>query len=138
MELMGDILRVERQRRSMELEQVAAATKIGVRFLQAIEANRFELLPGGLFTRSFLRQYARALELDEGNVIAAFKEQFEAKEDALPLPLPMTTRTRDPLDAFVRLAGARRLGLRRSVWILARGTAKLATAHSRNVPPGAA
>src|SRR5580698_1694259 len=88
MELMGDILRVERQRRSVQLEQVAAETKIGIQFLKAMEENRFEQLPGGLFTRSFLRQYARALELDEANVIAAFKEQFEDQTQALPIPLP--------------------------------------------------
>jgi len=97
MELMGDILRVERQRRSLELEQVAAATKIAVHFLQAMEANRFELLPGGLLTRSFLRQYARVLDLDEGNVIAAFKEQFPDGEELLPLPRPLTTRAGIPL-----------------------------------------
>jgi Helix-turn-helix domain/Domain of unknown function (DUF4115) len=97
MELMGDVLRVERQRRSLELEQVSAATKIGVHFLQAIEANRFELLPGGLLTRSFVRQYARVLDLDEGNVIAAFKEQFPDREELLPLPRPLASRGGIPL-----------------------------------------
>jgi cytoskeleton protein RodZ len=88
MELTGEMLRGERVRRSLKLEEVAARTKIGLRLLQAIEANRFDLLPGGLFTRSFLRQYARALDMDETQVIASFQEQFQEPPPALPLPLP--------------------------------------------------
>ena len=84
----GEMLRGERVRRSLKLEEVAAQTKIGLRLLQAIEANRFDLLPGGLFTRSFLRQYARALDMDETQVIASFQEQFYEPPPALPLPLP--------------------------------------------------
>ena len=87
MDLIGDTLRRARVRQGLKLEQVAAKTKIGSRFLQAMEQNRFESLPGGLFTRSFLRQYTHLLGLNEDEIIAALKEQFE--EPALPLPLPL-------------------------------------------------
>ena len=61
----GETLRRERQRRDMNLDQVSRELKISSRFLQAIEEENFELLPAGVFAKSFVRQYARMLGLDE-------------------------------------------------------------------------
>ena len=83
MDSIGDTLRRERLRRGLKLEQVAAQTKIGSHFLRAIEENRFDRLPGGLFTRSFLRQYTHALELNEDDLVVSLK-QFE--EPTIPVP----------------------------------------------------
>jgi cytoskeleton protein RodZ len=85
MDSIGDTLRRERLRRGLKLEQVAAQTKIGSHLLRAIEENRFDRLPGGLFTRSFLRQYTHALELNDEDLIASLK-QFE--EPTIPVPEP--------------------------------------------------
>ncbi len=84
----GDTLRRERIRRGLELQQVASETKIGLHLLEAMEADQFDRLPGGVFTRSFLRQYAHALGLDEEEIIASLKEQFEEPPEALPAPPP--------------------------------------------------
>ena len=86
MDSIGDTLRRERLRRGLKLEQVSAHTKIGLHYLQAIEVNRFDRLPGGLFTRSFLRQYTHALELNEEEIIASLKQQFE--EPPVPISDP--------------------------------------------------
>jgi cytoskeleton protein RodZ len=61
----GETLRRERQRRNLELDQVSRELKISPRLLEAIEEENFERLPGGVFARSFVRQYARMLGLDE-------------------------------------------------------------------------
>jgi cytoskeleton protein RodZ len=61
----GETLRRERERRNLALEQVSRELKISSRFLQAIEQEKFELLPAGVFAKSFARQYARLLGLDE-------------------------------------------------------------------------
>jgi len=82
----GETLRRERIRRGLQLEQIAAQTKIGLHLLEAMEADQFERLPGGVFTRSFLRQYAHALGLDEEEVITWLKEQFEGPPEPLPAP----------------------------------------------------
>ena len=84
----GETLRRERIRRGLQLEQVAAETKIGLHLLEAMEADQFDRLPGGVFTRSFLRQYAHALGLDEEEVVTWLKEQFEEPPEALPAPPP--------------------------------------------------
>ena len=84
MESIGETLRCERLRRGLKLEQLAAQTKIGQHLLQAMEENRFDRLPGGLFTRSFLRQYTHALDLNEDEILASLKQQFEPPPVALP------------------------------------------------------
>jgi cytoskeleton protein RodZ len=66
----GEYLRREREMRGVSLEEISAATKISIRFLQAIENEELAKLPGGIFTRSFVRTYARYLGLDEDRVLA--------------------------------------------------------------------
>ncbi len=61
----GDRLREERIARGLSIEDIAERTRINPSLLEAIEAERFERLPGGFFLRSFVRQYARALGIPE-------------------------------------------------------------------------
>lgn len=68
----GDNLRRERELRGISLEEIAQHTKLSSRVLEAIEKNRFDLLPGGMFNRSFVLHYARYLGLDELQVAADF------------------------------------------------------------------
>jgi cytoskeleton protein RodZ len=82
----GDTLRNERLRRGLELDQLAAQTKIGPCYLQAIEENRFDRLPGGLFTRSFLRQYEHALGLEDDQPVLSLQQQLERPPVLLPGP----------------------------------------------------
>ncbi len=66
----GEYLRREREMRGVSLEEISIATKISIRFLRAIENEEISKLPGGIFTRSFVRTYARYLGLDEERVLA--------------------------------------------------------------------
>ena len=59
----GENLRRERELRGVDLRDIADATKISVRFLQALEQDRVDVLPGGIFPRAFVRQYAKELGL---------------------------------------------------------------------------
>lgn len=96
MDSIGDTLRGQRLRRGLKLEHLAAQTKIGQHLLQAMEENRFDRLPGGLFTRSFLRQYTHALELDEDEILASLKQQFEPPPVVLPEPPRQSVISRLP------------------------------------------
>jgi cytoskeletal protein RodZ len=51
------------------LEEIAAATKISVRSLQAIECGDFKKLPGGIYNTNYIRQYARAIDFDESTLL---------------------------------------------------------------------
>jgi hypothetical protein len=88
MDTIGDTLRRERLRRGLRLEQVSARTKIALHHLQAMEENRFDQLPGGLFTRSFLRQYTHALDLNQEEIIVSLKQQFEEPPAPIREPQP--------------------------------------------------
>src|SRR5258707_7600717 len=68
----GESHRRERELRGIKLPGIAEATKISVRFLEALETNRFDLLPGGIFRRSFVKAYASHLGLDADRTVSEF------------------------------------------------------------------
>lgn len=79
MPTLGDHLREGREALGISLEEISKRTCISIRQLDALETNRLERLPGGLFNISFARQYARELGLNEDEVAARIK-------DAMGLP----------------------------------------------------
>jgi cytoskeleton protein RodZ len=85
----GDRLRSERLRRGLDIDQLAERTKINAAMLEAIEADDLDRLPGSFFTRSFVRQYAKALELDDEEFETELKRVTGADEPAVPeFPVP--------------------------------------------------
>jgi cytoskeletal protein RodZ len=86
----GSILRSERLRQGKALDLIAAETKICSAILEAIENDQFDALPGGAYRRSFLRQYASAIGLDEEETVAAFRRQYKD----IPVNLPSAPKPR--------------------------------------------
>ncbi len=70
------IAAAKRRERGISLQQIATATKISVRSLQAIEESDFRKLPGGIYNTSYIRQYARAIEVDECELVAVYEESI--------------------------------------------------------------
>jgi cytoskeleton protein RodZ len=68
----GQRLRQQREMRGISLDEIAATTKIGTRFLRALEDEQFELLPGGIFNKGYVRAYARHLGIDEDQAVADY------------------------------------------------------------------
>ncbi len=77
----GQKLKLEREKRNITLEQISVSTKIGIRMLEALEEDKFNQLPGGIFNKGFVRAYSRFLGLDEDQTIADY---LQASGDALP------------------------------------------------------
>lgn len=73
-------LAIFRNRAGVSLEQIAKSTKISSRFLEAIERERFDQLPGGIFTTSYLRQYALAIGYDEEALVAFCNQKMNPSE----------------------------------------------------------
>jgi cytoskeletal protein RodZ len=65
----GEELRREREIRGISLKEIADATKISKRFLDAIERNDHRTLPAPVFTRGFIREYARYLGLSADEIV---------------------------------------------------------------------
>ena len=61
----GDTLRQEREFRGITLDAITRVTKISNRHLIALEQEHFEVLPGGVFNKSMVREYARVVGLDQ-------------------------------------------------------------------------
>ncbi|MGD1070488.1 MAG: helix-turn-helix domain-containing protein [Bryobacteraceae bacterium] len=75
-------LREWRQRKGISLDAIAASTKLSVRQLEAIESGDFRKLPGGIYNTSYIKQYARAIDFDEAQILAYYhgKEAISAEE----------------------------------------------------------
>ena len=71
-----------RRNRGISLEQIADATKISVRSLDAIEKGDFRKLPGGIYNTSYIRQYARAIDYDEASLLDFYYRQTGATAGA--------------------------------------------------------
>lgn len=69
---LGDFLRAEREKRGITIEQVASATKIGVRVLHALEADHYSELPAKPFVRGFVISYCRFIGLSHKEVLTQF------------------------------------------------------------------
>jgi cytoskeletal protein RodZ len=68
-----------RRNRGVSLQQIASSTKISVRSLEAIERGEFRKLPGGIYNTSYIRQYARAIDYDEGALLEFYKQQMSGE-----------------------------------------------------------
>ena len=68
-ESFGSWLCSQREVRQVELKTIAETSKINIRYLEALEQDRFDLLPASIFVRGFLREYARIVGLDSDEVL---------------------------------------------------------------------
>ena len=66
------IAAAKRKEKGISLHQIATATKISLRSLKAIEEGEFTKLPGGIYNTSYIRQYARAIDFDEAELLAHY------------------------------------------------------------------
>jgi len=85
MDIGGDLRRA-RTARHLSLVEISNRTKINGSLLRAIEDNRFDRVPPGLFTRGYLRAYAREVELDPETIVERYRTEFEAQ--AAPVEPP--------------------------------------------------
>jgi cytoskeleton protein RodZ len=77
---LGTSFRKSRESLNLSIDKIAAETRINPRFLEAIENERFDLLPGGIFNRGFIRSYAVRLGLDPEEALQGYEKLFRAVE----------------------------------------------------------
>ncbi len=88
----GEILARERAVRGLTIEDVAQQLKFGARQLEALEQDRFDLLPGGTFARGMVRSYAKLLKLDAESLLTRMEGKLE-----VPDPGRLADRFRQPV-----------------------------------------
>jgi cytoskeleton protein RodZ len=72
----GTHLREARERRGVSLRQIATSTRISIGTLEALENNDIKKLPGGIFSRAFVRSYAQEIGIDPDEAVREFVHQF--------------------------------------------------------------
>lgn len=94
---LGQELREEREARHISIEEIASSTKIVSRYLEALEDDRLDIMPGGFFIKGIIRAYAKAVGLDPEEVLGRYKAagllgEPERKRNifqrAAPVPAP--------------------------------------------------
>jgi len=90
----GSWLRQQREIRNITLREISDNTKIGLRYLEALEEDRFEVLPAPIFAKGFLREYAKYVGLDPDEVVNFYltaEQRYRAERGddvsgVMPLP----------------------------------------------------
>ncbi|MHC1718773.1 MAG: helix-turn-helix domain-containing protein [Acidaminococcaceae bacterium] len=80
MSSVGEILKNTREAKGITIEQVAEATSIRVLYLEAIENEQFNLVPGEVYLKGFIRNYANYIGLNGPAMVEKYKEQVEANK----------------------------------------------------------
>src|SRR5258708_13309754 len=98
----GERLKHERELREVSPNEIVVATRISLRFLEALENEDWDKLPGGVFNRGFLRAIARFLGLDEEKLLAEYDlapgdQPPESSPPRHPTPKPPTCPISAPL-----------------------------------------
>src|ERR1700674_466282 len=142
----GESLKRERELRGVTLEEISTATRIATRFLEAIENEQWERLPGGVFNRGFVRAVARYLGLDEEDILA---EYGQAAGERSNIPVwtgsPPPVAPEQPWLAWIlagimvlAMAGGGGVGVKRIVaWRVARRAGHPAPTVTVPSPPSA-
>src|SRR5918999_1004852 len=84
----GEQLRLAREARGISLREISEQTRISTRYLEAIEADDYKRLPGGIFNRSFIKAYAKQIGFDEKAALEGYmrtaREQGEDEVTTTP------------------------------------------------------
>jgi cytoskeleton protein RodZ len=121
---LGSYLRQERERQRVSLQDIAAATKIQLKFLEALENDAYDQLPATPFVVGFLRAYAQYMAMDSERILATYRSLHRAPEppevEQRPVAAPTLTRM---LRVRPQRASLMRLGLFLVVFGLLTGVA---------------
>lgn len=106
---LGQALKEAREARGLSLDRIEEETKIRKKYLAALEEEQYHVLPGRVYTKAFLRTYARLLGLDADAVLAEFRAQnpLETREAAAGdrPAVPAEGRKKPVFRRFLLLAG---------------------------------
>ena len=75
----GSYIKHERELRGVPLEEISRITKIHIRFLEALEDNRFDDLPGEVFIKGYIKSYANIIGSDVDEMLNSYEESIENK-----------------------------------------------------------
>jgi len=93
----GKQLRQARETRGLTVREIAELTKISSRQIDAIETERYEKLPGGIFGRGYVRVLAATLKLDPDACVKAYRDETEPADPSIPAGPTPGASAADPM-----------------------------------------
>jgi cytoskeletal protein RodZ len=105
-ETLGDKLRALRRTRAVSLPMLEEQTRIQKKYLEALERGRYDELPEPMYTRNFLRAYARALGADEEYLLELYEEEVGQMDLLGPHRLPRMRVRKGRFFVFSRMTTA--------------------------------
>src|ERR1700761_1243788 len=91
----GATLREARMRARIDISEVEVRTKIRAKYLRAMENEEWDMLPGPIYVKSFLRTYSDFLGLDSRMLIDEYRRRYERLSDQEPPPIATLGRERE-------------------------------------------
>jgi len=114
----GEILRQAREEQKLSLDEIVILTKVRLKYLSAIEADQFDILPSVVQLKGFVRSYARALDLDPAPLLIKLRSSLdidEIQDSNIPLetPSPVIDQKAQPMGEIGQILKSQRerLGL---------------------------
>lgn len=86
MKTVGQLFRIKREEKNLSVEDVEKTTKIRKKFIESIEKGDYDKLPPSAFTRGFIKNYSEFLGLDNNEVLALYRREFDERKDKRLLP----------------------------------------------------
>jgi cytoskeleton protein RodZ len=106
----GPLLKKERETREISLNELTVATRIPLRFLEALENEQWDKLPGGIFNRGYVRAIARYLGLSEEHLLSEYDAAYASRRPLAPArppdPIPSPPKWLIGLALLLAVAGA--------------------------------
>ena len=143
----GEQLRLAREARGISLREISEQTRISTRYLEAIEADDYKRLPGGIFNKSFIKAYAKYIGYDEKEALEGYmrtaRDQGASPDDVVSTPYQPRVytdgNTRSPLVTLfltVLILAILSLGVYAALHWYQRSTANQVS-ENVNTPPAA-
>ena len=86
--MVGDILRGEREKQGLTIEDIARETSIRDIYLEAIEKGDYDSLPGDVYAKGFIRNYSRFLQIDGDALLDKYDEERNINKVVQPVDQP--------------------------------------------------
>src|SRR3974390_1560769 len=94
----GETLRDARMRERIDISEIEAKTKIRAKYLRALENEEWDLLPGPIYVKSFLKTYGDCLGLDSRLLLDEYRRRYERPADHDGHPIATIARQRERAD----------------------------------------
>ncbi len=102
MQTLGSIIQEAREKKGLSISDISAKTNIIPKYIEAIEDGAFDVLPGEIYVKGFLRIISTTLELDTNQILSLYRGQDDKlnalennkllEESTNPIPVPQTTK----------------------------------------------